>query len=82
MIYFSSGVSYDSTMAARRKGSHGGARSGSGRPALFEERVGLTVQLERAEYDALGDLAQRRGVSVGTIVREAIRAYLARRRKG
>jgi len=48
---------------------------------LFEERMGLTVQLERADYDALGDLAQRHGVSVGTIVRQAIRAYLARRRK-
>jgi hypothetical protein len=44
--------------------------------------MGLTVQLERTDYDALGDLAQRRGVSVGTIVRAAIRAYLARRREG
>ncbi len=68
-------------MASRRKGSVGGARPGSGRPALFEERQGLTVQLERTDYDALGALADARGVSIGTVVREAVAAYLARRRK-
>jgi hypothetical protein len=68
-------------MATRRKGTLGGARPGSGRPALFDERVGLTVQLERSDYDALRGVAHRRGVSVGTVVRELIRSYLARRRK-
>jgi len=70
-------------MAARRKkGSHGGARSGSGRHRLFDDRQGLTVQLERKDYDELAELAHERRASIGTVVREAIRTYLARRKKG
>jgi hypothetical protein len=70
-------------MAGRRKkGSHGGARRGSGRHRLFDDRQGLTVQLERADYDALAELAHERRASIGTVVRDAIRTYLARRKKG
>jgi hypothetical protein len=67
-------------MAARRKGSRGGARRGSGRHRIFEDRQGLTVQLERADYDALAGLAHERGASIGTVVRDAIRTYLARQK--
>jgi hypothetical protein len=69
-------------VARKRKGSHGGARPGSGRHQLFENRQGLTVQLERTDYDALAELAHERRASIGTVVREAIRTYLARRKKG
>ena len=69
-------------MAARSgKGSHGGARPGSGRHRMFKDRQGLTVQLERTDYDALAELAHERRASIGTVVREAIRTYLARGKK-
>ncbi len=69
-------------MAARKKGPHGGARRGAGRHQILEDRRGLTVQLEGTDYDALAGLAHERRVSIGTVVREAIRTYLARPRKG
>ena len=48
---------------------------------MFEDRQGLTVQLERTDYDALAELAHERRASIGTVVREAIRTYLARGKK-
>lgn len=69
-------------MGARRKSRRGGARPGAGRPPLAEETADLTVRFERAAYQELVDLAAKRGKSAATVVREAVRAYVARRRKG
>ena len=71
------------TMATvrKKKGGPGGARSGAGRPPLFEERSDLSVRFERRELDKLVELASERGVSVAELVREAVTLYLARRRR-
>lgn len=68
-------------MAQRKKTTHGGKRPGSGRPGLFADRVGITVQLERSDLEALSKTAYERGVSIGAVIREAIQGILARRRK-
>jgi hypothetical protein len=65
----------------KRKGGPGGARPGAGRPPLFEDRSDLSVRFERRELDKLVELADERGVSVAELVREAVTAYLARRRR-
>ena len=63
------------------QGIGGWSATGLGTTGAIRGAPGLTVQLERADYDALGALADARGVSVGTVVREAVSAYLARRKK-
>jgi hypothetical protein len=70
-------------VAARRKarGTRGGARLGSGRKPLSEETGDLTVRFAREDLDALVALARERGVSAAELVREAVRGYVARRRK-
>ena len=69
-------------MATRRRKSRlGGARPGAGRKPFLKDTKALTVTLEGADYEAIDKLAEKRGVSLGTIVREAVQAYMARRRK-
>jgi predicted transcriptional regulator len=43
--------------------------------------VGLTVQFDGGVYERLAGLAEKREESIGSLVREAVAAYLARRRK-
>ena len=70
------------SMATRRRKSRlGGARPGAGRKPFLKDTKALTVTLEGADYDAVDELAEKRGVSLGTIVREAVQAYVTRRRK-
>ena len=71
-------------MASGRKsgGTWGGARRGAGRPAFFEESEDLTVRFPREDLDAITRLAKEREVSAAELVREAVRRYVARRRKG
>jgi hypothetical protein len=64
-----------------KKTIHGGRRPGSGRRALFADRVGITVQRERSDHEALAKAARDRGASIGAVIREAIHAFLARGRK-
>jgi predicted transcriptional regulator len=42
--------------------------------------VRLTVSLEETEHEAVEGLAEKRGVSIASIIREAVREYVARRR--
>ena len=67
-------------MARRKKSTHGGARPGAGRTALLRDRVGLTVQFDGEVYKRLAKLAEKREKSIGSLVREAVRIYLKRRR--
>ena len=62
---------------ARKKSSRP-ARARRGRPLLLPDRVGLTVQLDGEPYRAVAELAERRGESLGHLVREALAAFLAR----
>jgi predicted HicB family RNase H-like nuclease len=41
----------------------------------------LTVRFPKADLDAIAALAERRGVSLAELVREAVRRYVARGRK-
>lgn len=67
-------------MAAKKK-TRGGFREGAGRKPMFENRADLTVALEGSDYRRLVELAEEKGTSAGALVREAVRMYLARRRK-
>ena len=75
-------VTYDCDVAARRKkGTWGGWRPGAGRKPRLKDPVGFSLELERADVDSLQAIARRRGAPVASLVREALAAYLKRRRK-
>ena len=76
------GMPYDSEVAARRtKGTWGGWRPGAGRKPRLKDAVGFSLELEKADLDSLEQLARKRGASVASLVREALAAYLKRRRR-
>ena len=70
-----------SMAAKRRKSRLGGARPGAGRKRVLKDAKVLTVTLEGPDYEAIAREADKREVSLGTVVREAVRAYMARRRR-
>jgi len=41
----------------------------------------LTISLEGDDYEALSAVAKERGVSLALLIREAVSAYLVRRRR-
>jgi len=65
---------------AARKSKRGGARPGAGRPAILEERRSVTLHIEAAQRERLGQIAEARGVSVSDLIRQAIDAFLRRSR--
>jgi hypothetical protein len=67
---------------AAKKSKHGGRRPGAGRPPELVDPVRFTLDIDGADFSGVKALASERGVSKGTVVREAIRAYVVRRRKG
>ncbi len=74
---------YDAAMPRRKtKGTLGGWRPGAGRKPVLEDPVSITLHLERPEADALKAVAEERGVSVASLVRGAVGAYLRRQRRG
>ena len=48
----------------------------------MKEPVSLTIDVEKPRKDALEALAQERGASVASLVREAIDRFLKRRGEG
>ena len=75
-------LTYNALVTARRKKlSWGGRRAGAGRKPTLKDPVSFTGDLERADMDALKELAEEREVGVAALVREAIQAYLKRRRR-
>ena len=72
---------YDSRVARSSPGSQGGRRPGAGRPAEFNDRVRISVSVERRELRALEAVSRRDGVSIGAIARRAIQALLKRRQR-
>jgi len=73
---------YDEEVTARKtKGTLGGWRPGAGRKPTLKDAVSFTGDIEQADAEALEAIAEERGVSVASLVREAVKAYLKRRRK-
>jgi len=72
---------YPVHMAARRRGTWGGRRTGAGRKPTLREPVSFTGDLERADLEALAQIAEQRGVSVAALVRTAVTAYVKRQRR-
>jgi len=70
------------TMTAKRKKSgRGGRREGAGRRPVLKGARTVSVTLEAADYEVVEHLAEQRGVSFAAVVREAVAAYTARRKK-
>ncbi len=69
-------------VAARKiKGTRGGWRPGAGRPATLKDPVSFTGEFERAEIEFLETIASDRGVSIASLVRQAVAAYVKRQKK-
>ena len=76
------GLIYDGEMAARRrKKTWGGRRPGAGRKPTLHEPASFTGDIERADLDTLEALAEQRGVSVASLVRAAVSAYVKRQKR-
>ena len=73
------GTIYNEPVAARKtKGTWGGWRPGAGRKPTLREPVSFTGDIERLDMDCLEAIAEERGVSVASVVRDAVRAYVNR----
>ena len=69
-------------MAARRPaGKHGGKRAGAGRPATLEDPIRFLVSFEKRDIEALEEIADDQDRSVASLVRQAVSAFLKRRRR-
>jgi Ribbon-helix-helix protein, copG family len=72
----------DAMPRRRTKGTLGGWRPGAGRKPELRDPAMLTITLEGEDYAALSAVAEERGVSLASVVRDAVRSYLTRRGKG
>ena len=77
-----SDLDYNEDVTARKtKGTLGGWRPGAGRKPTLKDAVSFTGDIEKADMDALEAIAEKRSVSVASLVRDAVKAFLKRRRK-
>ena len=65
----------------KKKSTRGGWRPGAGRKPILSDRVSLTVYVDSEQYDQLAELAEEKEQSLASIAREAITAYLKRKRR-
>ena len=79
----SSEASYDDSDVASRKvaSGWGGKRPGAGRKPVLKDPVTTTADLERADVDFLEAIASERGVTVASLVRTAVAAYVKRQKR-
>jgi predicted DNA-binding ribbon-helix-helix protein len=66
----------------RRQTGRGGHREGAGRKAFLNDARTITVTLEADDYDAVEEIAERRGQSFAAVIRTALKTYLKRQKKG
>ena len=64
----------------KSKRQHGGKRPGAGRPPSLEDPVRFILSLERTDIEALEEIAEERGQSIASLVRQAVATFLKRRR--
>ncbi len=64
-----------------KKSKHGGRREGAGRKPVLNGAERLSISLEAADYKSLERLARQRNDSIAAVIRDAVKAYLARRRE-
>jgi len=67
--------------ARRKKSRRGGYRPGAGRKRVLKDARAVTVTLEEPQYEAVERFAAKDGVSLASIVREAVEAYTVRRKR-
>jgi predicted DNA-binding ribbon-helix-helix protein len=60
------------------KGNWGGRRPGAGRKPTLDNPVSFTGDIERADMNALEEIAEMRGTSVASLIRVAVTAYVKR----
>jgi hypothetical protein len=65
----------------KTKGTLGGWRPGAGRKPTLRDPVSFTGEVERADMKALEAMAEEKDVSVASLVREALKAFLKRQRR-
>jgi hypothetical protein len=70
----------DTDEMAVRNG-HGGARPGAGRKRVVRDPERIGVDFERADLQALRQLADKRDTSVAVLIRTAVAQYLRRSRR-
>ena len=72
----------DRMAATRRKPSgRGGWRPGAGRKRELTDAVRATTVLDRADFERLEAIAERRGSTVGATIRNAVKAFLRRHKE-
>lgn len=67
-----------STMSTR-KSTHGGARTGAGRPAIYQDRGKISVVMEQKLIHAIDARAARDKTSRSQVVAAALAAWLKAR---
>ncbi len=73
---------YASDVANRKaRSGRGGRRPGAGRKPILKDPVTVTTDVERPDFEVLEVIAEERGVSVASLVRAAVAAYVKRRRR-
>jgi len=60
----------------------GGKRPGAGRPRVVKDPERIGVDFERSDFEALRELAERRGTSVSDLIRRAVSQYVKRAKRG
>ena len=81
-LHIQNEMPYDGSVGGRKtKGTRGGWRPGAGRKPTLRDPVSFTGDIERPDMDALEAIAEKRSVSVASLVRAAVVAYVKRQRK-
>ena len=75
------GTTIENVARRKVKGTWGGWRPGAGRKPTLKDPVSFTGEIERADVDFLEAIARKRNVSVASLVRNAVGAYLQRQKR-
>ena len=75
------GTTIEGVARRKVKGTWGGWRPGAGRKPTLKDPVSFTGELERADVDFLEAIAIKRNVSVASLIRNAVAAYVQRQKR-